>query len=91
EILCIVNVQHDCYSCECSSIERSAVQQEREMTSRTRATVKHKPDPRFVLNVHSIHNYKLILAVTPPNLLMPSIGVDFNTVELRKRAAQVLR
>lgn len=86
-----MNVQHDCYSCKCSGISHRAVQQEREKTSRTRATVDHKPDARFVVNIHSIHNYKLILAVTPPDLLMPPTGVDSDTVALRTRAAQLLR
>ncbi|KAF8257018.1 hypothetical protein EI94DRAFT_1449791, partial [Lactarius quietus] len=68
EIYCIVNVQHDCYLCKCSSIQHHAVRQEHEKTSWTRAIVNHKPDAKFVLNAHSIHNYKVILAVTPQDL-----------------------
>ncbi|KAN0125421.1 hypothetical protein V8E53_015508 [Lactarius tabidus] len=91
EIHCIVNVQHDCYSCKCSGIQHQAVQQEREKTSRTRAMVDHKPEARFVLNIHSIHNYKTISAVTPPDLLVPSISVISDTVAIRTKAAQLLR
>ncbi|KAI9435191.1 hypothetical protein H4582DRAFT_1768182, partial [Lactarius indigo] len=68
EICCIANVQHDCYSCKCTGIWYNTVQQEHKKTSKTRALVDHDPQARFMLNVHSIHNYKLILAVTPPSL-----------------------
>ncbi|KAH9009912.1 hypothetical protein EDB84DRAFT_1256702, partial [Lactarius hengduanensis] len=91
EIHCIVNVQHDCYSCKCTGIRYNTVQQERETTSKTQALVNHNPQARFVLNVHSIHNYKLILAVTPPSLRGPFTSVNVDNVTLRKRAAQVIR
>ncbi|KAN0136748.1 hypothetical protein V8E53_005518 [Lactarius tabidus] len=90
EIYCIVNVQHDCYSCRCTGIQHSAVQQERDKTSRTRDLIDHNPEPQFVLNVHSIHNYKSILAVTPPGLWKPFTSVDVDVVTLRKRAAQLI-
>jgi hypothetical protein len=86
-----VNVQHDCYSCRCTGIQHSAVQQERDKTSRTQDLIDHNPEPRFVLNVHSIHNYKSILAVTPPGLQKPFTSVDVDVVTLRKRAAQLIR
>ncbi|KAH8992124.1 hypothetical protein EDB86DRAFT_2781148, partial [Lactarius hatsudake] len=91
EIHCIANVQHDCYSCKCTGIRHNAVQQEREKTSKTRALVNHDPQARFVLNVHSIHNYKSILAVTPPSLRGLSTSVDTDIVTLRMRAAQIIR
>ena len=53
--------------------------------------VDHKPEARFVLNTHSIHNYKTILAVTPPDLLVSSFGVGSDTVAIRTKAAQILR
>ncbi|KAF8259698.1 hypothetical protein EI94DRAFT_1496818, partial [Lactarius quietus] len=66
---CVVNIQHNCYSCKCTGIQHCAVQQEHEKTSRTRTLVDHKPDAQFILNIHSIHNYKMILAITPQDLL----------------------
>ena len=66
------------------------MQQEREKTSKTRELVDHSPQPRFVLNVHSIHNYKSILAATPLNIRKPS-SLDVDVVALRKRAAQLIR
>jgi hypothetical protein len=53
--------------------------------------VDHKPEARFVLNIHSIHNYKTISAVTPPDLLVPSISVISDTVAIRTKAVQLLR
>ena len=66
------------------------MQQEREKTSKTRDLVDHSPQPRFVLNVHSIHNYKSILAATPLDIRKPS-SLDVDVVALRKRAAQLIR
>ncbi|KAH8994569.1 hypothetical protein EDB92DRAFT_1774302, partial [Lactarius akahatsu] len=91
EIRCIVNVQHNCYSCKCTGIRHNAVQQEHEKTSKTRALVNHNPQAQFVLNVHSVHNYKSISAVTPPSLWGLSTSVDTDIATLRMRAAQVIR
>ncbi|KAF8257541.1 hypothetical protein EI94DRAFT_1507665, partial [Lactarius quietus] len=68
DILSIVNVQHDCYSCKCQKIGHSAVQQEHDKTGNTRALVDHNPKARFVVNIHSIHNYKLIATIVPQDL-----------------------
>ncbi|KAH8978822.1 hypothetical protein EDB86DRAFT_2750263, partial [Lactarius hatsudake] len=66
--LCIVNVQHDCYSCKCVNIRYDAVRQEHEKTGKTQALVDHDPRARFIVNIHSLHNYKLISAVIPHEL-----------------------
>lgn len=86
-----MNVQHDCYSCKCTGTRHSAVRQEREKTSKTRALVDHNAQARFILNIHSIHNYKLVLAVTPPSLRVPSTSVGTDIVLLRTRAARLIR
>ena len=83
-----MNVQHDCYSCKCTGIWHCAVQQECEKTSKTQDLVDHSSWPWFVLNVHSIHNYKSILA--PLDIWKP-LSLDVNIVALRKRAAQLIQ
>jgi hypothetical protein len=91
DVLCIVNVQHDCYSCKCNGIQHSAVRQEREKIGNTRALVDHNPEARFVVNIHSIHNYKLIAAVVPQDLLVPFTSVNGDIAALRKKAAGLVR
>ena len=62
------------------------------MTGNTRALVEHDPEARFVVNIHSIHNYKLIAAVVPRDLLVPFTGVDGEDINaLRKKAARLVR
>ena len=91
DVLCIVNVQHNCYSCKCNKIQHGPVQQEHEMTGNTRALVDHDPEARFVINIHLIHNYKLIAAVIPQDLLVPFTSVNGDVIALRKKAAGLVR
>ena len=67
------------------------MQQEREKTGNTCALVDHDPEARFVINVHSIHNYELIAAVVPQDLLVPFTSVNGNVIALRKNAAGLVR
>ncbi|KAG1720090.1 hypothetical protein EDB19DRAFT_1604290, partial [Suillus lakei] len=68
DIICVVNLQHNCLDSQCTDIHQKPVRQERIDTSRTRATVKHQPTPNFFLNVYSIHNYDHIQRVVPDTL-----------------------
>ena len=63
------------------------MQQEHEMTGNTHALVDHDPEARFVVNIHSIHNYKLIATVIPQDLLVPFTSVNGDVIALRKKAA----
>ena len=67
------------------------MQQEREKTSKTRALIDHDTQARFVLNVYSIHNHKLISAVTPPDLRICFTRIDTDVVALRTKATQLVR
>ena len=79
----LLHCKHICINAPASS---TAVQQEQRKTSKL---VNHSPQPWFVLNAHSIHNYKSILAATSLNIQKPlSLGVDI--VTLRKRAVQLI-
>jgi hypothetical protein len=43
------------------------------------------------VNIHSIHNYKLIAAVVPQDLLAPFTSVNGNIIALKKKAAALVR
>lgn len=67
------------------------MQQEHEKTGNTRALVDHNPEARFVVNTHSIHNYKLVAAVVPQDLLVPFTSVNGDIIALRKKAAGLVQ
>ncbi|KAG1895977.1 uncharacterized protein F5891DRAFT_1193606 [Suillus fuscotomentosus] len=68
QILCAINIQHDCASSQCVETRSIRAHQEREQTNRTMQIVKHKETNMFLLNVHSLHNYDMIAKVIPLNL-----------------------
>ncbi|KAH7918288.1 hypothetical protein BV22DRAFT_1024813 [Leucogyrophana mollusca] len=89
-ILCAVNVQHNCLNSRCVNTLDKQLRQERITTSRTTPTVKHHPTPHYFLNVHSIHNYAHILSVIPENLREAPQRVA-NVDQVRKTAVHQLQ
>ncbi|KAI0366958.1 hypothetical protein BV20DRAFT_1038073 [Pilatotrama ljubarskyi] len=81
EIQCIVNLQHDCASSECSELHHTRIIQERLPTTRLRPRVTHKGTGLFVLNTLSIHNYAQIAAALSETLRASSLLVaDADTI-----------
>ncbi|KAG1723624.1 hypothetical protein EDB19DRAFT_1609815, partial [Suillus lakei] len=68
DIICVVNLQHNCLDSQCTDIHQKLVRQEWIDTSRTQATVKHQSTLNFFLNVYSIHNYNHIQHIVPDML-----------------------
>ncbi|KAG2142877.1 uncharacterized protein EDB93DRAFT_1088602 [Suillus bovinus] len=68
DIMCSVNIQHNCIDSGCTNTGQQPVYQEWTLTSRSRCIVQHKPTPHYILNVYSIHNYNYICLVTPDTL-----------------------
>ncbi|KAF8593559.1 hypothetical protein BDV93DRAFT_420643, partial [Ceratobasidium sp. AG-I] len=60
DLVCEVNLQHDCYHSGCKSDRLAPILEEREATSRTRAQVSHSNTTHFILNTQSLHNYEYI-------------------------------
>ncbi|KAF8417184.1 hypothetical protein L210DRAFT_3616068 [Boletus edulis BED1] len=92
DILCGVNLQHNCIDAKCTKLVNRAIQQERTLTQRTKRIIQHEPTPKYFLNTFSIHNYSLIRAVVPPSLQEPPprvLPVDVDKV--RTLAAQQIR
>lgn len=77
----MLNVQHDCYGRRCG-LEQQARQQEREKTELARDVIKHSDAIHYVLNTHSLHNYKAIsdfttLLSSPPPILAEGEATQF--------------
>ncbi|KAF8549095.1 hypothetical protein OG21DRAFT_1395790, partial [Imleria badia] len=68
DIICTVNIQHDCSSSDCNSTSTIPEKQERLLTSRTKDFVKHACTNAYVVNTSAIHNHQWIKAVIPPVL-----------------------
>ncbi|KAG1836418.1 hypothetical protein C8R48DRAFT_553148, partial [Suillus tomentosus] len=65
-VLCAVNVQHDCIASDSScNIQYTCEKQERAETTKTKHVTQHTANNAYVLNTHSLHNYSLISAVIP--------------------------
>ncbi|KAL0569855.1 hypothetical protein V5O48_012107 [Marasmius crinis-equi] len=93
-IICALNVQHDCYSGNCTTSKSRVVYQERQETSRSRAIVDHADIQRFILNTHSLHNHLTISKLLPSFLTSvlsrPPLSSN-EQEELRLRAASHVR
>ncbi|KAF8346814.1 hypothetical protein F5887DRAFT_834375, partial [Amanita rubescens] len=68
DILCSVNIQHDCSASGCKESEQVAVRQEYMETTQRREQVQHVDGTKYLLNVFSIHNYEMISNVIPAPL-----------------------
>ncbi|KAF8546847.1 hypothetical protein OG21DRAFT_1426020, partial [Imleria badia] len=64
-IICTVNVQHDCPASRCNSTSTVHKKQEHLLTSRTKNLVEHACTNAYVVNTSSIHNYHWIKAAIP--------------------------
>ncbi|KAI0713662.1 hypothetical protein C8Q76DRAFT_843912 [Earliella scabrosa] len=72
EIQFAFNVQHDCQFAKCAASGVRNVRQERVDSTVTEAYIEHKLDvPRFLINMHSLHNPHLIRSVLPHALVAP--------------------
>ncbi|KAG1851927.1 hypothetical protein F4604DRAFT_1883535 [Suillus subluteus] len=90
EIVCVVNVQHDCVKSQCTETNQCHIHQERMETARTKSVIQHKSSLFYLLNAYSIHNYAQIRSVIPPSLRETSLRVD-NAAEVRLVAARQIR
>lgn len=88
DVLCAVNVQHDCQRGACVMNDGRAVFQEREVTKIRRTNIKHLDDRHYVVNTSSLHNYESIQQSLPVSLFPPSFPM--NSAEIRSRASAQL-
>ncbi|KZT66848.1 hypothetical protein DAEQUDRAFT_642865, partial [Daedalea quercina L-15889] len=67
-LICVPNIQHDCYGRECTATAHEHIREEREDTSRTRIAVKHKDQMHFIINLYALHNQHHIRTAVPQHL-----------------------
>ncbi|KAG0693273.1 hypothetical protein DFH29DRAFT_778300, partial [Suillus ampliporus] len=68
DIICTVNVQHNCIDLKCTDMRQQRIYQEWIETARTKAVVEHRPTPHYFLNTYSIHNCDFIQMAIPETL-----------------------
>lgn len=90
DIVCSVNIQHNCIDSNCTNTAQQPVYQERTLTSRSRSIVQHKLTPHYFLNAYSIHNYDYICLVTPDALRETPLRVT-DVAEVRALAVRQMR
>ncbi|KAI9000497.1 hypothetical protein BD414DRAFT_404535 [Trametes punicea] len=90
DIICVINVQHDCHFAKCSLSETENRRQERENSTRTRAVIKHSDMTHYVLNTVALHNHAFLQQSLPPHLRAhPTFFTE--RALLHQRAAECLR
>ncbi|KAG2148962.1 hypothetical protein DEU56DRAFT_690332, partial [Suillus clintonianus] len=90
DIICIVNLQHNCIDSQCTDTLQQHVHQERIETSRTKPIIRHKSTPNFLLNAYSLHNYTYIHLVVSKTLRETPLRVT-NVAEVRATAVQHMK
>ncbi|KAF8062389.1 hypothetical protein FPV67DRAFT_1422187 [Lyophyllum atratum] len=76
DIECSVNLQHNCHRGQCTASGLQTLHQEREVTTKFRTTMKHTDNDSFVVNTHSLHNYRQIRSAIPTFVPRHSFSVD---------------
>ncbi|KAG9096835.1 hypothetical protein FRC06_008272 [Ceratobasidium sp. 370] len=91
-VLGIINLQHRCAFAGCTDNGQVVIRQERQDTSATRKAIQHVDDINFVVNIHSMHNAKLVTELLHGRFrLRAQLGDPVANVEIRKRGAQQVR
>ncbi|KAI6029918.1 hypothetical protein BKA83DRAFT_4030647, partial [Pisolithus microcarpus] len=92
DIVCAVNLQHNCMDSKCIMLTPRATLQERVLTTRTKPVVHHEETPNYILNTFSIHNYAFIRAALPASLQETPLRVTAQNVQkVRSQAAQQIQ
>src|ERR1700722_16531230 len=92
DVICVVNVQHDCSSSECHETTLVRTRQERTESDHMSQLIVHKDTKRFVLNTNSLHNYQAIALTLPADLPPSRPKVEtLDIANLRRQAARSVR
>ncbi|KAG2110584.1 uncharacterized protein F5147DRAFT_745166 [Suillus discolor] len=90
DIICVINLQHNCVDSQCTDTIEEPVRQERLETSRTKPIIQHKSTPHYFINAYSIHNYDHINSVIPETLRESPLRVT-NVAEVREMAVRQMK
>ncbi|KIK76328.1 hypothetical protein PAXRUDRAFT_170254, partial [Paxillus rubicundulus Ve08.2h10] len=89
DVICVVNIQHNCVDSKCMDAGTKRVFQEYMVTSQIVSIIDHKPSHNFFLNTYALHNNIHIHALVPPNLRETPLHVP-NVERACKTAVQQL-
>ena len=84
DVVCCVNIQHDCERASCTGTIEQPVRQERQATALRRSLIQHTDSRSYLLNIFSIHNYAYIASVVPTSL-------ELNNVKRRNMVKSALK
>ncbi|KAG2346414.1 hypothetical protein BDR05DRAFT_878375 [Suillus weaverae] len=90
DIICVVNLQHNCVDSQCTDTISQPVRQEWLETSCTKPIIQHKSTPHYFINAYSIHNYDHIHLALPEALRESPLRVT-NAAEVREMAVQHMK
>ncbi|KAH7919605.1 hypothetical protein BV22DRAFT_968262, partial [Leucogyrophana mollusca] len=90
DVVCTINVQHNCIDSQCVDTRQQPVPQERLESTVTKTVLQHKSTPHYFLNVYSIHNYVHIQSIIPTALRETPVRVT-NVAEVRSNAVKQLK
>ncbi|KAG1769945.1 hypothetical protein EV702DRAFT_928114, partial [Suillus placidus] len=90
DIICAVNLQHNCLNAKCTELSTKHLWQEHIQNDRTTSIVEHQPSPEYLLNTFSIHNYQHIHSVLPEFLRETPLRVA-DPSAVRKTAVQQMQ
>jgi hypothetical protein len=75
DIICTVNLQHNCINSKCIDMCQQHMHQEQMKTTQTKPVVDYQPTPYYFLNAYSIHNCDFIRLVIPEALCKSPLRV----------------
>ena len=90
DVICSVNLQHDCVTSQCTRTQQTRQRQERTESAKLQTSIVHSSTPNYILNAYSLHNYQHILSTIPSQLRITAPRIA-NPEEVRKQAAKQLR
>ncbi|KAF8748600.1 hypothetical protein RHS01_10718 [Rhizoctonia solani] len=89
DIVCVINLQHNCAAEGKCTQRQVAERQEREDTNRTQDVVKHTNNQRYILNTQGLHGIKHVRRALPLTLLEWR-GLQINRGVVIREAVQKL-
>ncbi|KAF7982629.1 hypothetical protein HWV62_27053 [Athelia sp. TMB] len=90
DIICAVNLQHDCSRGQCATAKTKDVYQEREKTTQQKLQIAHSDNIHYILNTQSLHNYRALFELVPHHLRGHRYHVP-DEAQLRRQAAEGIR
>lgn len=90
DIICAINLQHDCSRGKCTPHKSKDLYQEWEKITRQAMSISHSDDIHYILNIQSLHNHQSLSKLVPPHLRGHSYHLA-DEHQIQHRAAESIR